>query len=118
MQIHLNTDNHVVGSDALAAHLEVELRSALGRRFADRITRVEVHLNDVNSGKGGGADKRCMMEARPQGRQPVSVSHQAPTIALALSGAVEKLERALDRVYGRIVADRRTGVKPVADDMA
>jgi hypothetical protein len=39
------------------------------RRFASQITRVEVHVADVNAGKQGSADKRCMMEARPAGRQ-------------------------------------------------
>ena len=63
MQIQLNTDNHLVGSDDLALQLEAEVRTA-PVRFADRITRVEVHLNDLNSDKAGSADKRCMMEAR------------------------------------------------------
>ena len=31
-------------------------------RFAQHLTRVEVHINDVNADKGG-TDKRCMIEA-------------------------------------------------------
>jgi hypothetical protein len=100
VQVQLNTDNHLVGSDDLALKLEAEVRDALGR-FAGRITRVEVHLNDVNSGKAGTADKRCMMEARVAGRQPASVTHHAPSVELAIKGAAEKLASLLERVSGK-----------------
>ncbi len=115
MQIQLNTDNHLVGSDDLALQLEAEVRTALVR-FADRITRVEVHLNDLNSDKAGSADKRCMMEARVAGRQPISVTHQASTLALAMTGASAKLVRALERMVGKLEAGRRSGAKLGKDD--
>ncbi|MBA3624016.1 MAG: HPF/RaiA family ribosome-associated protein [Methylibium sp.] len=114
MQIQLNTDNHLLGSADLAARLESEVRSSL-ERFADRITRVEVHLNDLNSDKSGGDDKRCMMEARVAGRQPMSVDHHAPTVDLAISGASDKLVRALDTVFGKLEAGRRSGGRPDND---
>jgi hypothetical protein len=71
-------------------------------RFADRITRVEVHLNDVNGGKHGERDKRCMMEARLAGLAPVAVSNEAPRLAEAMKGAADKLQHAIERVLGRI----------------
>ncbi|MBA3599252.1 MAG: HPF/RaiA family ribosome-associated protein [Methylibium sp.] len=114
MQIQLNTDNNLVGSEALTARLEAEVRSSLDR-FADRITRVEVHLNDLNSDKSGGDDKRCMMEARVAGRAPMSVDHHAPTVDLAISGASDKLVRALDTVFGKLEAGRRSGGRPNDD---
>jgi hypothetical protein len=117
MQVQLNTDNHLVGSEDLALQLEGEVRAAFSR-FADRITRVEVHLNDLNSSKTGGNDKRCLMEVRIAGRQPTSVSHEAPTIAHAISGACEKLVRALDRTLGKLDADQRSGARQANDDVA
>ena len=115
MQIQLNADNRLVGSDELAVQLDGKIHGALDR-FTDRITRVEVHLNDLNSGKSSGDDKRCRMEARVVGRQPVSVMHAAPTVALAIDGAADKLARALDRVFGKLDADRRSGARQAHDE--
>ena len=57
MQIQLNTDDHVQGADSLAAWAERELKDKLAR-FRDHITRVEVHLSDLNASRVGGDDKR------------------------------------------------------------
>lgn len=118
MQVQLNTDNNVVGSTELALQLEGEVHAALGR-FADRITRVEVHITDLNGdNKSGGDDKRCMMEARLAGRQPMSASHEASTVSLAIEGACDKLVRALDRLLGKLDADQRSGARQANDDAA
>lgn len=100
MQIQINTDNHVQGDESLNAWAEQELRDRLGR-FGDSITRIEVHLSDVNGARIGGQDKRCKVEARLAGRQPVVVSHDAGKVADALFGAVDKLQRLLDTALGR-----------------
>jgi hypothetical protein len=118
MQIQLNTDNHLVGSEDLALRVDAQLRQSL-QRFADRVTRIEVHLNDINSAEKSGDDKRCMLEARLRGREPTSVTHHAPTVELAVSGAAEKLIRALDRVLGKLDAGRRGGdARPTGEDVA
>lgn len=102
MQIQVNTDNHIQGTEQLASQVESEVEDAL-RRFADRITRVEVHLSDVNSGaKSRPGDKRCVMEARPTGLQPIVVSHEASSLDQAVSGAADKLEKALSRTLDRL----------------
>lgn len=101
MQIQVNTDDNVEGRDELAQRVEAEIRDALDR-FSDHITRVEVHLSDENSDKSGGSDKRCLMEARLAGRQPIAVSHQAGSLDEAFSGAAEKLKRSLDSTLGRL----------------
>jgi ribosome-associated translation inhibitor RaiA len=101
MQIQLNTDDHVQGSDSLAEWTEHELKEKLAR-FRDQVTRVEVHLSDANKGRGGDADKRCKLEARLAGRQPVVVSHDAGKVADAFLGATAKLVRALDTAGGRM----------------
>ncbi|MGZ8156675.1 MAG: HPF/RaiA family ribosome-associated protein, partial [Burkholderiales bacterium] len=61
MQIQINSDHHITGSPQLAGRVQTLVRGAL-ERYSDRITRVEVHLNDLNGVKGGGSDKRCLME--------------------------------------------------------
>jgi ribosomal subunit interface protein len=101
MQIQINSDHHITGSPQLAGRVQALVRDTL-ERYSDRITRVEVHLNDLNSVKGGSSDKRCLMEARVSGVGPVSANHEAPNVELAIDGAMEKLERALEHKLGRI----------------
>ena len=87
-----------------AAPLKVEavVASAV-ERFASRISRVQVHLGDENSAsKGGAYDKRCMMEARLDGRPPIAVTQQAATLDAAMDGAAAKLERSIDSMLGRL----------------
>jgi ribosome-associated translation inhibitor RaiA len=103
MQVLVNSDHHIVGG----ADLTERVRGVvLGRldRLAERITRVEVHLQDLNSGKLAERDKRCLMEARVGGLKPIAVSHEAPTLTEAIHVAAEKLERALGRVLGKLEA--------------
>ena len=99
MHIEFSTDNKTGGNDKLAAHVKSVVQGALGR-FSDRITRVEVHLSDLNSEKGGHDDKRCMMEVRLEGRQPTAVTHQAATFEQAISGATGKLKRSVESALG------------------
>jgi hypothetical protein len=63
---------------------------------------VVVHVCDVNAARAGGDDKRCLMEARLAGRQPVAVSHEAPTQDEAVGGAADKMKRSLDSTLGRL----------------
>jgi ribosome-associated translation inhibitor RaiA len=101
MQVLVNSDHHIKGSEPVTARVESIVADAV-ERFADRITRVEVHLSDVNGDKHGDRDKRCMMEARVGGLAPIVVTHEAPTLREAIDGAAEKLERALERALGRL----------------
>jgi hypothetical protein len=101
MQVEVNSDNHIVGSEELSGLVEAEVEGALGR-FGDQIIRVIVQLNDTNSHKSGGRDKRCLMEARVAGHQPVAVSHEADSLEAAISAAAEKLERSLDSILGKL----------------
>ncbi len=100
MLIQLNTDNHVDGHAKLAQEVETDLEKSLSR-FAEQITRIEVHFQDVNADKSGAADKRCMLEARMSGQDPFAVTHSADTISAALHGARDKLVRLLDKRVSR-----------------
>lgn len=111
MQIQINSDHQINPSPQLASRIQALIRDTL-ERHSDRITRVEVHLNDQNSIKNGANDKRCLMEARLAGIGPVDVTHEAENLQLAIDGAMEKLERAIDHKLGRIAmtaSGRRTG---------
>jgi ribosome-associated translation inhibitor RaiA len=105
MNIQVNTDRNIEGSAELTAHVTGIVESELGR-FSDRITRVEVHISDENSDKGGQDDKRCLMEARLEGRQPTAVTHQAATVDEAVDGAAAKLRRSIETTIERM-RDRR-----------
>jgi ribosome-associated translation inhibitor RaiA len=105
MQIQVNTDARVEGREALLKWVEVEVAERLAR-FRDRVTRIEVHLSDSNGDKSGAKDKRCVMEARPNGLPPLAASFDAATVADAFTGAAEKLKHALDHALERS-KDRR-----------
>ena len=108
MQIQIHTDHHIDGHEALVAWATGEIANAL-RHHKAQIMRVEVHLGDDNGHKSGGHDKRCVMEVRLQGRQPVAVTEHAATLYLSVTGAAEKLDRMIDSVLGRAA---RTDVAP------
>jgi len=102
MQIQVNTDNHVEGGEELTRQVEAVVEGALGR-FSDRVTRVEVHLTDESSSsKSRDNDKRCVMEARLNSLQPITVSHDGSSLEQALDGAADKLEKTLKRTVGRL----------------
>lgn len=106
MIIQLNTDKNIQGDEALATHVEGVVSHAL-ERFGGQVSRVEVHLSDLNAGKSGAGDKHCTMEARLDGRPPAAVSHNADQVRDAISGAVHKLQRLLDSSLGKLAAPER-----------
>jgi ribosome-associated translation inhibitor RaiA len=108
MQVLLNSDHHITGHESLTERVQSIVEGSV-ERFADRITRVEVFLSDVNGAKHGARDKRCVMEARTAGVAPVAVSHEAPSILESIDGAASKLERALEHTFGRMNAAARKG---------
>lgn len=102
MQIQVTTDNHIKGSAEFTQHVTSIVEATL-ERFRDRVTRVEVHLGDENSNeKGGDDDKRCVLEVRLAGRQPMTVTHHAGSIEHALEGAADKMEKLLTSTLGRL----------------
>ncbi len=113
MQIQINTDHNVDGAEKLAQHFEAEVSAALDR-FSGQITRVEVHFSDENGTKSGAADKRCLIEARPTGHQPLAASHDAATLQGAFDGAAKKVLHLLESTLGRL-HDHRRGVATKTD---
>ena len=113
MKIQVHTDSSIEGSAGLTQHIESVVSDTLDR-FGEQITRVEVHLRDVNGPKVAGDDKRCLLEARLAGRKPTVVSHDAPSVNAAIEGAVTKMERSLDSLLGRL--RRRKGRESYAGE--
>ncbi len=105
MQILINSDKEISVGAQVTKFVNDEIQRALGR-FENRLTRVEIHLSDVNSHKPGLMDKRCMLEARPAGRQPVSTTDQAGAIEAAVRGAANKMKNSLDTLFGRLAEHR------------
>jgi ribosome-associated translation inhibitor RaiA len=114
MQIQVHSDNHIEGSARLVEWVSASVASKL-ERFDDELTRVVVHLHDDNGQKAGAQDKRCQIEARPKGLQPLSVTHKAETLEQAIEGAAEKLHHALDHQFGKLRSKRAT---PLQSDEA
>jgi len=106
MELQFNTDNQIEADAAMEARAREIVDGALSR-FASRLTRVELHLGDENSPqKGGSADIRCSMEARPEGLRPIAVTHHDADPDAAMRGAAKKLSRALDNEFGKLDARR------------
>lgn len=97
MLIQVNTDNNIQGTPELTQWVEESLTAAFDR-FEPQIVRIEVQLTDENGPRKEGVnDKRCLLEARLSGMEPVVASKQGETLEQALDGAIDTLEKALDR---------------------
>ncbi|NYE62405.1 ribosome-associated translation inhibitor RaiA [Duganella sp. 1224] len=106
MQIQVNTDKTITHHAGLDDHVQTVVSNAL-HRFGEQITRVEVHLSDNLGQKSADGETRCLMEARLTGLQPIAVSDHAATLHQAISGATDKLKRAIDSAVGKLHDNKR-----------
>lgn len=111
MQIQFYSDSSVMGTQNVGERISEVVRHKLDR-FAERLTRVEIHVSDENGRKHGADDKRCTIEARPRSGDPLSVTAHAEDVDTAARQAAEKLVSRLDHYFGK--ADRHTKVPPPA----
>jgi ribosomal subunit interface protein len=88
-------------SDRLDNHIQDTVQTSFAR-YQDRLTRIEVHVGDLNGHKAGEDDKRCMMEARAAGRPPVVAEAHTGDIYNAVTDAAHKLERVLERKFAKL----------------
>ncbi|MFN4240353.1 MAG: HPF/RaiA family ribosome-associated protein [Erythrobacter cryptus] len=105
MQFQFNSDSSVMGTADVAARIEAQVRARLAR-FADRLTRVEVHVSDVNGRKHGADDKHCTIEARPRGARPIGVTGKASDVDTAARIAAGTLAERLERMFGKAARHR------------
>lgn len=108
MEIYVKTDHNLDAASKLVRHAQHEVAAGLSR-YAGQITRVDVHLSDESSGRDTAGDKRCLLEARPSGQPPVTVTDYADTLAVALTGAIHKLHRLLESKFDRLDAREARG---------
>ena len=102
MLIQVNAAD-IESSDALVAHAREQVESSL-KHVTDRVTRVEVHLHDDNSDKSASDDKRCVMEARIAGQQPLAVDQASDDLYKSISDAANKLGRAVTHKLEKLAA--------------
>lgn len=114
MNIQVNTDHNIEGSEELNAYVASTLTDHFSR-FKNALTRIEVHLSDENAGKVSLKDKRCLLEARVANHQPVVVTHHADTIHQAIDGASDKLLHSLDKMVGKLT-DHHTSQRDLIKD--
>lgn len=101
MQIQFNTDHNISNGGKLSEPLTQLIREELDQ-FGEHITRIEVHLSDVDGDKNGQDDKRCMLEARLKGLQPIAVTNFANTHHEAVEGSIDKMKTSLNTLIGRL----------------
>ena len=99
MIFQFNSDNQTPADSGVADQMETLVRARL-EHVSDRLSRVEVHVGDVN-GPRGGSDIRCAIELRPEGMQPISASDEAPNIEAAVASATDKALTAFNRQVGK-----------------
>ncbi|TFY96937.1 HPF/RaiA family ribosome-associated protein [Ramlibacter rhizophilus] len=101
MQVQVNAGDGIESTEALERWANDYLNEALAR-FRQDITGIEVQLKDENSGKSGPADKRCLLEARVTGQDPMVAEHRAENQDMAIRGATQKLLKVLDHRLGKL----------------
>jgi len=106
LQFQFNTDSSVMGTRDVAQRIEAQVRTRLAR-FAERLTRIEVHVTDVNGRKHGADDKHCTIEVRPRGSRPIGVTGKAADVDAAARIAASTMAERLERVLGRAARHRR-----------
>lgn len=100
MQVQFNSDSSVMGTENVAERIEAQVTEKLAR-FADRLTRLEIHVRDENANKGGDDDKACTIEARPRGGKPIGVTAHAGNVDDAARKAANTLAQRLERHFGK-----------------
>ena len=101
MIVQINTDNNITRDERLDGYLTTLITDELSM-LSEHITRIEVHLSDENSQKKGVNDKRCVLEARLQSRQPIAVTSHAHTLEKAVNDALEKMKASITTIIGRL----------------
>ncbi len=103
MIIQLNTDKNLTIHAEYESQINEKINKELSR-FTDYISRIEAHFSDENGSKDGLNDKKCVFEARLEGKQPIVTSAFGQTYDLAMNGALEKLKHSLTTFDSKVKA--------------
>lgn len=107
MEILINTEGNIEGNEELIARVKDVVEGSLSK-FSEQITEIGVHLSDQNGDESGSDTKRCLLEARLEGRRPTFASHQASSVDAAVDGAADKMRRIIESTMARLRDVRRT----------
>lgn len=122
MQVQVHTDATIQGGESLEAWATEEINTKLAR-LKEHVVRVEVFLTGVEAMKTTGAPgKKCVLETRANGRQPLAVNAEAEKVNDAFNAALEKLRRAveadLDKLRDKHGRDSVRGIEQAEADAA
>jgi len=101
MKIQFNTDKNINGTEVFITPLTILIEEYL-EKYSSQITRIEVHLSDEDGDKDGLKSKRCLLEARLSGMNPIAVSSQSDNEEQAVSESLNKLKSRLKTILGRL----------------
>jgi hypothetical protein len=104
MEFQFNTDNAVKGDTELSRRVRERIYERLQPRFGLRLTRIEVHVRDVDGTSNRGDGIEAKIEARPASGQPIVVSARGPEPLQAINSALAPMVNRLESAFGK--ADR------------
>ena len=105
MIVQVNSDNHTDLDGTQIERIEELVRGRLAR-FTDWLTRAEVHISDPDGVRSRGSDARCVLEVRPEGRDPLTASAEADRPEAAVDAAAKAMLSVIERERGRLT-DRK-----------
>ncbi len=101
MVIQLHADRSLSIHEEYASKLTGVILRELDR-FAELLTRVELHLADENAQRKTKEDKKCTIEAKLKSKHPVAVTSHGDTYDNAVTGAILKLQASLNTIVGKM----------------
>jgi ribosome-associated translation inhibitor RaiA len=101
MIIQFNSSHHIEGSERLQDYFTGVMNEEFSR-FTNKITRIEIHISDENGDKPGLKDKKCLMEARIEGKSPAVVEVHGNSYEESIKGAMAKLKTVLSNTFERL----------------
>ncbi len=101
MEILINTDHNIEGTAQMRAYFQEQIETQF-ERFREHLSRIEVKISDENGDKKSENDKRCVLEARIKGMQPIAVTSFGNTVEKAFNTAADKMKTSLDSTIGKL----------------
>lgn len=105
MTIQINGGDDFENSERATVYFTEMVTKELDR-FAELLTRVEVHFSDINGAKGGPDDKKCVIEARMKHRDPVAATAQDDKPEKAFRASLSKVKASMTTIVGKMQEKR------------
>lgn len=97
IQVQFENENQTENDQELSAHIDATIKRATSH-FRDRITSVAVHLNKKHIVSDN--NKRCTLETKLEGLQPIVTSYNSESFDHAVEGAAATLKATLAKDFG------------------